>query len=45
MTPKEVQDRISYHFEALNFSNEIGTSYDMNNVSFNNIMNRHNKVR
>ena len=45
MIPKEVQDRISYHFEALNFSNESGTSYDMDNVSFKNIMNRHNKAR
>ena len=45
MIPKEVQDRISYHFEALKFSDENGTGYDMNNVSFKNIMNRHNKAR
>ena len=45
MIPKEVQDRINYHIEALKFYNENRTGYDMDDVSFKNIMNRHNKAR
>ena len=43
--PEQVQDRINYHCEALNVSNEKAPEYNMDNVSFENVMNRHNKTR
>jgi len=44
MISKDVQDRIYYHLEALKISNENAREYGMGDVSFENVMNRHNNV-
>jgi len=45
MIQKDVQYRINYHSEALKISNENAREYGMSDVSFKNVMNRHNKMR
>lgn len=42
MIPKDVQDRIIYHLEAFKISNKNASEYDMSDVSFKNVMKRHN---
>lgn len=45
MMQKDVQDRIIYHLESFKISNENAREIDMGDVSFKNVMKRHNKMR